>query len=447
MSKLAPGDPVTLLGLTPDIQRMEHIDIEKMYRQQYQKLGLDKPIFYFTVQSYAFPDTLYKFTNKSKREILIKLINNFGNWTEIAAYQSNIENFIKKININFSKSQIKKLNRSCIDLIYTAKPNKIEEILLQIRQVIQKDSVLNILNSDYKILSKSYHSVINQSTKYKLFIPKISLHGFDNQFHNWISNMLVGDFGYSYTDRRPASDKIKDAIQQSLILNGIAFVLSFGLALFLGIYTAVHRGKKRDKWIMNILYALYALPAFWIGTLLIVFFTTDTYGEWLDLFPTYGLSSRLSNDPSFFIRAWDRIIHLVLPIFCLVYPPLAYLTKQMRESTINILSQEYIKTAKAKGLGNKKIMKKHIFKNAFYPMLTVLGITIPGIVLGSVVIEQIFTISGMGLLIIQSILNSDWLVVFAITWLYAIISLLIKLIIDIAYGLLDPRVNLKSSNI
>jgi peptide/nickel transport system permease protein len=205
--------------------------------------------------------------------------------------------------------------------------------------------------------------------------------------------------------------------------------------------------KRKDAINTTVLFILYSLPSFWIGTLLLVFFTTAEYSPMLDWFPTSGAQDlELARDPNttWWAKVLDAAHHLVLPIFCITYGSLAYLSRQMRGAMLGVLRQDYIRTARAKGLNEHKILWKHAFRNALFPIITMFSSIFPRAISGSIAIELIYAIPGMGQLVLSSIVARDWPVVFTVVMLVAILTMIGNLIADILYAIVDPRLSYKA---
>lgn len=183
---------------------------------------------------------------------------------------------------------------------------------------------------------------------------------------------------------------------------------------------------------------MYSLPNFWIATLLVTFITTDEYG--LNLFPTYGLGE-VDDDMSFLEVAGTRAYHLVLPVFCLVYGGIAYVSRQMRTGMLNTLGQDYIRTARAKGNDEKTVVWKHAFRNSLIPIITIFAGIFPALIGGSFVIEYIFSIPGMGKLALEALTARDFPMIFTVMMLGAILTLVGNLVADIMYSVVDPRIS------
>lgn len=267
--------------------------------------------------------------------------------------------------------------------------------------------------------------------------------------HYASKGFLRGDFGISYTDQKAVATKIKDALYWTLIMNFFAIVISYLISIPLGVKSAMWKMKGKnliDNINTTVLFILFSLPNFWIGTILLVFFTTAEYGDWLDWFPTSGAQDLdLLEDPN--VSTWqillDILHHLTLPIFCMTYGSFAFLSRQMRGSMLGVIRQDYIRTARAKGLSENKVVWKHAFRNSLFPIITLFSSVFPRALSGSIAIELIYAIPGMGQLVLMSITSRDWPVVFTIVMFAAILTMIGNLIADILYAIVDPRISFK----
>ncbi|PSR04485.1 MAG: hypothetical protein BRD50_03515 [Bacteroidetes bacterium SW_11_45_7] len=475
--KAAPGDPVELRlqgGMQSQSGQLDSkLANEQAYISLSKKMGLHLPVFYFSITSQAYPDTLNKIYRDDERANLSRLIDQYGNWPRIEQYYQNLKDLeysaisIAPDSTNFSR--VRTIRENTNRLFKTYKDRDIQRLLgeidsaLQIESTVMMDSVpvqkntLDTLKKDVNKLLASYKAVKEESTISRTYIPKLIWYGTDNQYHRWIFGdipwftentdpannsygFLRGDFGDSYLDGRPVSSKIGDAIIWTMLLNIIAVLIAYMISIPVGVHTAVKKDSKFDRVSTTILFILYSLPNFWIATLLIVFLTTPEYG--INLFPTYGpYSSGLADDASFFTVFFDVAHHLVLPVFCLTYTSLAFISRQMRGGMVNVISSDFIRTARAKGLNQRKVVWKHAFRNSLIPIITLFANLFPIMISGSVVIEIIFNIPGMGQLAYQSLLARDYPVVFTVLMLSAILTMVGVLVSDIIYALVDPRIS------
>jgi peptide/nickel transport system permease protein len=256
-----------------------------------------------------------------------------------------------------------------------------------------------------------------------------------SQYPMWLFNALTLDFGESYHDKRDVFDKIVERIPATVQLNFLAIIIGISMAIPLGILAAVRQGSKFDKVSGFILYILYSLPSFWIALLLMLLFSVKL--GWL---PLTGIKSFDYSEFSLAGKAWDRILHLILPVICLMYRALAYDSRFTRGSLLEIIRQDYIRTARAKGLSERVVIGKHALRNALIPLITLFTFILPILISGSLIIEYIFSWPGTGLLFYESIFTRDYNVVMGISFLSAILILFSMLLADIMYAVVDPRV-------
>lgn len=267
------------------------------------------------------------------------------------------------------------------------------------------------------------------------------LYGLDKPIHIryllWLKRLSTLDFGKSYKDQRPVRDKIFETLPITLQLNIISIFLIYLISIPVGVYSATHQYKLSDNIVTVILFILYSLPSFWVAMLLMFFFGG---GQFLDWFPIYGLSSVGADDLSWFRWLLDRLWHLVLPVTCLTYDGLAGLSRYARAGLIDVIRQDYIRTARAYGFAEKTIVFKYAMRNSLIPIITLLATLLPALIGGSVIIESIFSIPGMGRLSFEAILSRDYPLIMGILSISAFLTLLGLLLSDIMYAVVDPRI-------
>jgi len=408
-------------------------DLETCMNEAHQK-GYDKPIFYFAFSTAAHPSTLYTIFREERRNAIHELIGQYGNWPQINQYRqllNQIDNQLENIGEQHSSKSITKIQKAVNLLQVSSKDAVILSQLVKIESAIS-DTLLAAIKPQTFELATAYNSMKTEATPNKLLIPSFHWYGMDNQYHFWITNFLTGNFGISHRDSIPVIDKIKAKLPWTLYINIPAILLAYLISIPLGTYSAIYRGTRFDKIVSFILLLFYSLPVFWIGTLLVNFFTTSEYG--MKIFPPTELKGDELN--------WENMKRLMLPIFCLTYVSLAFITRQMRSSMIETMQQDFIRTAKAKGLSERAVIWKHGFKNSLFPLITIFGSVLPRAFAGSVVVEFIFNVTGMGWLLLNSINTADWTVVYAILMIAAVLTMLGLLIADILYVFVDPRVRL-----
>lgn len=258
------------------------------------------------------------------------------------------------------------------------------------------------------------------------------------QYGRWLKRLVRLDFGKSFKDGRPVIRKISEALPITIVLNVLSMLIIYLVSIPLGIASAIRRGAFWDKVVTLKLFLLYSLPSFWVGTVLILFFAT---GEYFDFFPIGGLLSVGAERLSWGARGLDWGWHLVLPVVTLSYGGFAFLARFTRASFLEVVSQEYIRCARAKGLAERAIWGRHAMRNAMIPLLTLMSTLLPALIGGSVIVEQIFSIPGMGRLGFEAVLSRDYPVVMGIETISALLTLISILVTDIFYAVVDPRVS------
>ena len=446
ISKLAPGDPVNCGNpvFAEKTYLNDYLAAELAYRERARQLGLDKPTFYFSFTSASHPDSLYKIIDRSKRKTLVAYLDRFGNWPLVDQYSKAID-ALEIALFSIPEDQVKnekiRIRQSLSQLKINYRDNRVQSELNNIENIVGKDSLLQeFIGSESNQLLDAFQSMKSNPDPIRRFVPAFRWYGFDNQYHNWFTNFIKGDFGISCRNGQPVVDRMKNALWWTLLLNILSIALAFLIAIPLGVFSAQKRFSAFDKWSTLILFFLYSLPAFWIATLLVVFFTTPEYG--MQFFPPIGLGDT-SADLPFWTRFWDRAAHLILPVFCLTYTNLAFIARQMRGGVLNVIRQDYIRTARAKGLSEQKVLWKHAFRNSLFPIITLIALIFPATISGSVIIEVIFNIPGMGRETFNAIFAQDWPVVFTVLMLTAILTLIGNLVADLLYAIADPRVSFK----
>ena len=262
------------------------------------------------------------------------------------------------------------------------------------------------------------------------------------QYAIWLGRLVSFDFGESIKHHRPVIDLIKERLPITVILNLIAFVIAYTISIPLGVLAAVKHKRFFDTSSSVVLFMLWSLPVMWVGQMLIGYFSGTTFLNW---FPSAGLSSNDADSMPFFQWLGDRLWHLALPVLCLTYGEFAYLTKQVRASMLDNLRMDYVRTARAKGLSNFVVVWRHAFRNSVIPVITIMATLLPAMFGGSVIIESIFSVPGMGLLAFEAVTTRDYNVVMAVATIAGMLNLVGLLFGDIAYAIADPRISFEGN--
>src|SRR5229473_2600947 len=256
------------------------------------------------------------------------------------------------------------------------------------------------------------------------------------QYVRWLSRIARLDFGRSFQpDNRPVLHKIGERLPITLFLNILRLLIIFFLAIPIGVASATRQYSLFDKVTTVFVFIGFATPDFWLALLLMILF-----GVQLDWLPISGLRSLNFEYMSFWQQQRDFLSHLVLPVSVVVFSGLAGLSRYMRQSMLEVIRQDYVQTARAKGLPEPVVIGKHALRNAVLPVVTILGLSLPGLIGGSVIIESIFAIPGMGQLMVQSVFSRDYPVVMGNLVIVASLTLVANLVADLAYGVVDPRI-------
>ena len=250
------------------------------------------------------------------------------------------------------------------------------------------------------------------------------------QYVRWLGNAVRGDLGNSYSAIQPVTTVIRERLPNTAILAATSIGLAALLSLPLGVLSALHRNSPFDRAVAGFTFIGTSVPVFWLGIMLIVLFSIR-----LDILPSGGMST-IGED--FSLR--DRLSHLVLPVMVLTIGNLAELTRYTRSGMISILQEDYMRTARAKGLSEIKVIATHGLRNVLIPVVTVLGVMIPRAMGSAAITETVFSWPGMGRLAVESATSRDYPVVLGATLTIAVITIVSSLVTDLLYGVLDPRV-------
>jgi peptide/nickel transport system permease protein len=259
------------------------------------------------------------------------------------------------------------------------------------------------------------------------------------QYLDWLRSFFTGHFGYSFSQHRPVAAVIGDALPNTLLLSGISLVLIFVLGCAAGVVQAVRQYSAADQVLTLLALTIYSVPGFWLGLMLILLASSPVLSGWIHL-PISGMVSIDHEHLGWWGRVADRARHLVLPVIALGLASAAGIARYMRGSMLEVVGQDYIRTARAKGLPERSVILGHALRNALLPIVSLLGLYLPLLFGGTVVIEVVFSWPGMGRLLYNAILARDYPVVMAATFLFGALVVLGNLLADLLYAAVDPRV-------
>lgn len=286
---------------------------------------------------------------------------------------------------------------------------------------------------------------LNPKVSYEARLRWEKIEGFDKpiyvQYAKWLGKFITFDFGRSHIDSRKVSDKILERIPITILINVLSMALILAIGIPLGILSAVKRNSLMDRLTTVGVFIGFSAPEFWIALLLM-----SLFGITLGWLPISGIKSL---DFEYFTLAGkivDIAKHLILPVAIAAFGSLAGISRYMRSSMVNIINQDYVRTARAKGLKEGEVVYKHALKNALLPVITILGLSIPGLIGGSVIFESIFAIPGMGRLFYESVMARDFNTIMGVLSIGAILTLLGNFLADIVYFYADPRIRISGGN-
>lgn len=453
----APGDPAeTLLNQKAgDGQATDKLATDKAYREIRRQLGLDKPLFYFTISSLATCDTLNYIDKAEHREMLARMTERYGNWPLISKYYD--------AGLALDRAILFSPRDSATTLPLVQLRNASAILLRSYDDVVIDSSIAIIarmaqtppfapLQAPLAALNTARADMQAHPTSWKKLVPSIHWNGMDNQYHRWLfgdapwfgqagleqkKGFIRGDFGKSYFNKRPVKNMIWERIGWTLLISFFAILITYLVSIPLGVFSALRKDTRTDQFLTTFLYILYSLPIFWIGTMLIFFLCG---GDYLSIFPPTFMGDVTWED-GFFVKIGDLAYHMALPLFVATYGTFAYMSRQMRGGMLTILRTDYIRTAKAKGLPQNKVVWKHALRNSLLPVITIFASILPALVSGSIILEFIFTIPGMGQMGFAAVVQKDYPTVLTVTMFSAILTLIGYLLSDILYAVVDPRIS------
>ena len=267
------------------------------------------------------------------------------------------------------------------------------------------------------------------------------LYGLDKPWYEayfvWLGNVIRLDFGRSIPkNNRDVFALILERVPRTLMLSATSLVMTYLLSIPLGLWSTVRSGAPVERTVSVVLYMLYSLPEFVAALYLQLLFYTKL--GWL---PLYGMTSDNYDSLSAIGKAWDVFQHALLPVTCFTYASLAYFARFIHANMQEVIRQDYIRTARAKGVSPGRVIWHHAFRNTLSPLVTMMGLTLPALLSGAVILEQIFTWPGMGQLYFESIGQRDYDTIMGLTLMFSVLTLLGQLVADILYAVVDPRVS------
>ncbi|MFL5753022.1 MAG: ABC transporter permease subunit [Bacteroidia bacterium] len=458
----APGDPVERMVVAAqsggEIGSQTVSQIEQKLHWK-RKLGLDLPVFYLSLSKLSYPDTLYKVYDKNEKEALEHLLDDYGNWPEITKHFSRLGRFYQEIiafkldtaamkqydknivaeNFNQIKFESLSLRSSYEDAMINAKYSKI-------LQLFSNYEFFKPFKDELTSIKKDYDAIRSHSTKWKNYVPALYFYP-KNQYHRWLfgdgeytKGLIRGDFGLSYNSKKPITDVISERIGWSMFFSLFSIILAYCVSIPIGVKAAEKRGGRFDKTSSIILFAIYSLPSFFVAVSLLMIFGNP---DMMNLFPASGVKppEGYPDAAGFFTKLKLSLPYVILPLISYTYSSLAFISRTMRGAMIENIGQDYVRTARAKGLAEKDVIWKHAFRNSLLPIITMFASIFPAAIGGSVILETIFTIPGMGYESFLAISTNDYPMIISVLTISGVLTLIGYLFSDILYAVADPRIS------
>lgn len=258
------------------------------------------------------------------------------------------------------------------------------------------------------------------------------------QYVYWLRAAATLDFGSSVLHRRPVSEVMFEKLPNTFVLNLAAFLLAVGLGVPVGLWSAIRAGQKRETVVSVLLFLLFSLPTFWVALVLIQLFSVR-----LDVLPLFGMVSDEYRELGLAARLGDRLQHMALPVLVVAYGQIAIFARFTRSAAADVIGQDFIVAGRARGVAPAGLLWRHVLRNALMPLITLLGLAIPLLISGSVIVEKIFQWDGIGLLYIDAVSARDYPLIMGLSVATAVLTLLASLVADVLYAAADPRVRLE----
>lgn len=439
---------------------------EDLRQEVRHRLGLDLPVFYLKIAALSDCDTIYKIAERSVQNNLHTLTRRYGNWEAVESYYHNQVLFYNAVSSFEVDSILEKkyphitlnkalniLSLSAKNLFEIAEESKVKETLAEIDTMLKKDC-FSEFSPLFEQLDNSFNNLLTATSWWKSYIPKVQFYGRENQYHLWLfgnkerdrGGVIRGDFGKSFIDNKPIGQKIREMFPYSFFLVIVSIFLAYLISIPLGIYSAYKKDGLFDRVSSVLVFMLYSLPSFFVATWLLYQFSNPDNLLW---FPSNGVKNPSTFNPDWAWYSIEKIKHqapyFVLPIVSFVYSSFAFTSRIMRVSMVDVMEADYVRTARAKGLSEQQVVLKHALRNGLLPIITMFSNVFPAAIGGSVILETIFGIPGMGSAIFEAILGVDIPMIVAVFTLTGALTIAGYLVADVLYAFVDPRISYKKN--
>lgn len=433
LSRLLPGSFATdriLESSAGYYSKGTESDRQAAYQSYVRRTGLDQPLFYFSVAPAPQPqDSLHRTLSVTGQEQLRKLAWHYGSASKAEAYILTTRLLENQLQPERNAALKQHLQILQTEVNYKPLENAARSVVAGTRLPQAKRTAGQVLER---------LQIMQQQRKPLAFlIPQVRWHGRQNQYHQWLMRLLQGDLGNSYRSNRPVLPLLMEAIGNTWWLLIFSMIITFVLALELSILMAKQKGKPLRKVLLPFLFITDSIPLFVLALLLLVLLANP---DFIQLFPVFGMGYYRPQQLTFWqvLNQWWQ--YMALPMLCLVLANLPYITSQVYASIHTALQADYTRTARAKGLAEGTVIRRHALHNSMLPIITIVSDFLPALVAGTFVIETIFAIPGIGRLLVESVLARDYPVLIGIVLIIAAFRITAFLLADLGYAWADPRI-------
>ncbi len=405
---------------------------ERTYRQYLRATGQDLPLFYLSLNAGVQPDTLHRIFPERDRLLLQQLAWRYNS----ADGATRFFRSLKWLEQNLTEEQRQQHQTHLYALRYHTSPQELQAAVAGIARQFPA-AVINQSG-----IQESSRHLLKNSSDYAFLLPVVQWHGMDNQYHRWLAGLAGGSLGSSLKDGRPVLTVLLQAIQNTWWLLLCSMALATLLSLELALRMVRRTGRRWRRAVLPALFLLDSVPLFVLAIVLLVLLASPAF---LQLFPVYGMGYYSAQRLPWWQALGQWLQYMALPMLSLALANLPYLTNQFYQSLATVQTQDYIRTARAKGLSESRVIRRHMLRNALLPLITLLSDFLPALVAGAVLIETIFAIPGVGRLLLESVLSRDYPVIVGIVVAVAVFRLLAHLLADLLYAQADPRISTRTA--
>ena len=402
---------------------------QQAYRSYLERTGQNLPLFYFSIKPLPEPDSLHLVYPSHHSVLLQKLYWQYGNPEAVNRYFQSIKRLEQSLSV-----QQKETTKLYFEQLYTeTAPDAIGQLVNKTTAALPEAE----LNQEATLLKTAVRNLHEQQNSYAYLLPSFRWHGTQNQYHAWFTGILRGKLGNSLRDGRPVSGMLYEAVANTWWLVLASIVLAFAVSLELGMLLVMPRSKKLRRLLLPSLFVIDSIPLFLLALLLLVLFASPSF---LQIFPVFGLGYHTLPNATWLQQASILAQYLALPALCLTLSSIPYLTNLIYRSFSEESRKDYARTAKAKGFSESQVIRRQLLRNTLLPTITVLSDILPALVAGTIVVETIFAIPGMGRLLVSAVLARDYPVIVAVVLLIAVFRIILYLLADACYSIADPRI-------